>query len=296
MSRASPSYVVFVSNFTNGATVSDIFEALKREIESRLWPLSATVGQEVAGGFTIILPNMMQMQAVLAMNGCLIKNYPIWVVRFGFLLEVFTDLLRRVILANYSDGLVDLSRLQEKWNEEDRDGLSQGRDYVNMNNRDFVEFVLFTIGMLARDERIWVHSLVLSENGIEDVNPWARFFHFLPNLRYLNVMDNPLTQPTKLVFFPWIYVDEDPIASAQGGADPGSAQGPVPVQGEAPVPVQGQGFAPSQGQGQGQGFTPIPGFGQGFAPAQGQGFAPGQAQGQGFAPNPDQRPGSLPPQ
>ena len=259
MSRDSR-YVVFVSNFTNGATVSDIFEALKREIESRLWPLSATVGQEVAGGFTIVLPNMMQMQAVLAMNGCLIKNYPIWIVRFGFFLLRFTDLLRRVILANYSDGLVDLSRLQEKWNEED--GESSGQNYVNMNNRDFVEFVLFTIGMLARDERIWVHSLVLSENGIEDVNPWAGFFHFLPNLRYLNVMDNPLTQPTKLVFFPWIYVDEDPIASAQEGAD-ASAQGPAPVQG--------------------QGFTPIPGFGQGFATGQGQGFGPSQGQGQGFA-------------
>lgn len=155
------------------------------------------------GGFMVSVLNHIQYDALLQLNGALVYNYPIWIIKFpsndtlAMHFPVFTN-----IFMKSSEGQVDLSNFANKVNEE------HGRpEIVNFNNREFVEFLLYRLGVDSRDKKFWVSSLILCNNGIQNINPWASFFHFLPNLKHININNNPLFEAPNLPEYMQIQVE-----------------------------------------------------------------------------------------
>jgi hypothetical protein len=144
-------------------------------------------------GVLVILQNQIQRDKTLEINGFLVLNHPIWIVKSPEPFEGFRPVLSRVFQTNASDGIVDLGSLAQKVTDAGGDGNA-----VKLNNRDFVEFLLFRLGTEARDERFWVQTLVLCDNEIEAIDPWSPFLHFLPHLRVINVTENNITQKPDL--------------------------------------------------------------------------------------------------
>jgi hypothetical protein len=88
---------------------------------------------------------------------------------------------------------------------------------VRLNSRDFVEFLLFHLGTEARDERFWVHTLILCDNDIQAIDPWSPFMHFLPHLRVINVANKRITEPPDLPEWPLLSITWQPQAQPRRG-------------------------------------------------------------------------------
>jgi hypothetical protein len=49
---------------------------------------------------------------------------------------------------------------------------------VRLNNRDFVEFLLFRLATEARDDHSSVRAFMLCDNEIQSIDPWSPVLHF----------------------------------------------------------------------------------------------------------------------
>jgi hypothetical protein len=179
---------LFVSNYPLRRSVESVMRAIQSEVERRCGaPPVFLERQQIADGTRVTVPNATQADAVLALNGALILNHPIWIVRSVLSLGAHTEALSVVFAANSDSGIVDLERFAEKF-------AAAGSDpsVVDLNDRDFVEFFLFRLGTESRDSRFWVKTLVLTGNGIRRIDRWAPFLCFLPNLREIKARDNPM--------------------------------------------------------------------------------------------------------
>jgi hypothetical protein len=69
--------------------------------------------------------------------------------------------------------------------------------HANFNDIDFAEFLFFPWGAEARDDRFWVRALALAGNGIHHkIRTWSPFFHFLLNVRLIDIRKNDVAGPT----------------------------------------------------------------------------------------------------
>ena len=146
------------------------------------------------------------MEAMLLLNGRLVYNYPIWMVRHNEKMCQYGQALVMVYKTNTSDGQLDLSNFYHKFHE--FFGKYDAR-YVNLNNRDFVEFVLFGLGIKSRERMLWVHTLILSDNDIESIDMWGPFFHFVPNLRNIIIKNTKLKQHPIITEWPLLKIESD---------------------------------------------------------------------------------------
>jgi hypothetical protein len=141
---------------------------------------------------------------VLSLNGLLILNYPIWIIKLPTTFGEWTEIFSIIFDANARSGIADLGSFAEKF-------AAAGGDpsVVNFNSRDFVEFFLFRLGTEARDKRFWVKTLILTRNSIQSIDPWTAFLAFLPNLQEINVRENPIEAVPQLLELPEIVVTCD---------------------------------------------------------------------------------------
>jgi hypothetical protein len=195
---------LLISNYPPSKEDS-VIQAVQDEVHRRIQSRPRfTQYSAVSGGLRVKVPTEMEFDTLLSINGALILNYPIWIVKFPDFLNAFVPFLSRVFQKNSVDGIVDLSNLAQKVRDA---GASAG--CVNLNNRDFVEFLLFQLGTQARDSRFWVRAIVLGGNGIEAIDMWTRFFHFLPNLRVIDVRGNTLQRRPQFADWPKLVVECD---------------------------------------------------------------------------------------
>jgi hypothetical protein len=177
-----------------------VIQAVEAEVERRFQRRPRFMERSaVSGGLHVKVPTEAEFDAVLSLTGSLILNHPIWIVKSPNFLGPLVPILSRIFRRYSADGIVDLSNLARK----------VGACGVNFNNRDFVEFVLFQLGTHARDSRVWVRVLILGGNEIEAIDPWAPFFHFLPNLRIVDVHGNDLRRRPQFADWPKLIVKCD---------------------------------------------------------------------------------------
>ena len=129
------------------------------------------------------------MDALLWLNGKLIHNYPIWIIKWNERMQIYTGPLSMLFSQNTEDGQIDLSYFNEKL-------AAIGVDVtnVNLNNRDFVEYMFYGMGCCTRERMLWVHTMILSNNNIESIDMWYPFFHFMPNLKHIIIKSTNLRQ------------------------------------------------------------------------------------------------------
>jgi hypothetical protein len=197
-----PNLVLFFSNYPLHISHEAVLGAFSAQILDRY-------GQEprltnpsiILDGFTATASNEDQLNAMRELNGILIFNQPLWIVRLPTKLGVLCDPLSRLFHQHVSNGVVDLANLGAKF-----EAVGSRSDWVNFKSRDFVEFLLFRLGTNSRDDRFFVESLVLNQNPIESVNEWSPFFAFLPNLHYLYLEQTLVKQQPQLVNCPYVLV------------------------------------------------------------------------------------------
>jgi hypothetical protein len=191
---------LLISNYPpskEDAVVQAVEDEVQRRFERRP---RLTDCAAFSGGLRVRVPTEMEFDALLSLTGELLLNHPIWIVKCPDFLAPLVPALSRVFRRNSADGVVDLTNLAEKLRA----------PTVNLNNRDFVEFLLFQLGVQARDSRFWVTAIVLGGNRIEGIDMWAPFFHFLPNLRVVDVRGNALRRRPHFAEWPKLVVKCDP--------------------------------------------------------------------------------------
>jgi hypothetical protein len=196
---------LFISNYPPRCSAESVLRAIQSQVERRIGvPPTFLERQSVADGLRATVPNPVQADAILNINGSLILNHPIWIVKLPIELGEWTEAFSIVFETNTRDGIADLGSFAEKF------ALVGGDPgIVNFNRRDFVEFFLFRLGTEAREKRFWVRTLVVTNNRIESIDPWSTFLAFLPNLREINVRGNPLRARPQLFEWPEIMVVAD---------------------------------------------------------------------------------------
>jgi hypothetical protein len=152
-------------------------------------------------GFRVSVPDAAQMNGIREMNGVLVFNQPIWIIKFPSQLGALYDPLARIFQQNVSNGIVDLTNLTLQFQT-----LGYDPKWINFKQRDFVEFLFFRLGTTSRDERFFVETLVLNQNPIESIDLWSPFFAFLPNLHYLIVNETFIRREPKLSNCPYLIV------------------------------------------------------------------------------------------
>jgi hypothetical protein len=104
----------------------------------------------------------------------------LWIIKspipqFGQLWGAF-----RHIFANVSSGCARLSDLRTKVQN-----AGVNPTLVDFRNRDFVEFLLFSLGRISQDDGFDVEILDVSNNPIQNLNGWVPFLFFLPALHVI---------------------------------------------------------------------------------------------------------------
>ena len=209
------SFPLYISNYLETREADTILNALSQIVYRHFnaWPTFSNISKfnPPLDGFRVDVKNYVQYEAVLAMNGALIFNYPIWIIKLpNGPLSDLSEYLLSIIHGSASDGSVDLTNLAARLDRIIPPDKKALLSIVDFNARDFVEFFLFMLGKEAKDRKFLVSSLFLGNNGIEFISNWTLFFYFLPNLRYLNVRNNPLREiPRLLQPFQHILIDFD---------------------------------------------------------------------------------------
>jgi hypothetical protein len=155
-------------------------------------------------GLKVVLTDEEEYQYVHGRNGSYVFNQQIWIIkfpspRFGESHAVLTDIFSWQV----RNGVADLTGLQKLV-------VQRGGDKALVNFRDleFVEFLLFTLGVESRDQQFTVERLLLRENQIRSLEGWDRYFFFLPALRYLDVRSTKIKLgKLSLRAWPWITID-----------------------------------------------------------------------------------------
>jgi hypothetical protein len=202
-----PSFTLLISNYSRRHPVESVLCAVQDAVQRRIGGRPNFLSHDVTSddSVTVTLPNQMQVDNTLELNGALLLNYPIWIVKSPIPFANVAPVLSLVFYANASNGIVDLAQLPTKVA-----AAGGAKEMVRLNNRDFVEFLLFHLGREARDTPFWVHTLVLSDNNIQVIDPWSPFLHFLPNLRIIHAENNALTQRPELPEWPHLEIHWEP--------------------------------------------------------------------------------------
>lgn len=228
---APQNYTLFISNYPYGRSPEAILNILNTQIfncfgASPMFDNPSPIGD----GFTVSVLNHIQYDAMLQLNGALVYNYPIWIVKFHFddpFANQFT-IFSKIFIDSLSEGQVDLTNFASKF--QIADALNEGdASIVNFNNREFVEFLFFRLGVESRDNRFWVSSLILCYNGIKSISYWVPLLHFLPNLKYINLKYNNLESEPNLPDYLQISVDYDPISQTKNAGGKSKGQNNYPA-------------------------------------------------------------------
>jgi hypothetical protein len=199
-----PTFALFLSNYPRRASKESVLCAIQHEVQQECNARPTFLDHvAVADGLRVTLPNQAQCDAVWAVNGRLVLNYPLWIIRFpSKRLGVLTHPLSEIFQENSADGVVDLSNLAAKFADTGADPWQ-----ANFKDIDFVEFLLFRLGSEARDDRFLVQALVLGGNNINKaLGAWSPFFHFLPNLRLIDLRGNKVRGPVSFPEWPRLEV------------------------------------------------------------------------------------------
>lgn len=154
--------------------------------------------------FTISLPNAAQMKAVLDLNGSLIHNNRIWIIKFPAFYEKYGLDFSEIFNKSICNGQIDLSNLRKKF-----DDLGKNATIIDFNKQDFVEFLFYRLGTESRDKRFFIHTLILNNNFIQDINEWNSYFAFLPTLHTIILNQNPIKRQPYLPSYPYITIQCD---------------------------------------------------------------------------------------
>jgi hypothetical protein len=147
-------------------------------------------------GIRIHPANLQVANALLERNGLLIFNWPLWIIRVPwglFAQQGPYEVLRQIFLQNCCNGKMDLGNLQTKIGR-----MGVQTKWIDFGNRDFVEFLLYRLGSESRDQKFIVRDLILTGNGIQQVDAWSSFLRFLPDLRTIVLHDNHISRPPNL--------------------------------------------------------------------------------------------------
>jgi hypothetical protein len=190
--------ILLISNYSQEYSYTSVLSVLTSLITQRtgLYPQWILV-EMITGigiGIKITFKDQDQYDAVHSCNGCFVLKSRIWIVQFPSVLGSLCPTLTSLFRTHTWHGQVDLSGLANQFEQ-----LGENPRQINFNDLIFVEFLLFHLGTEARDERFLVRTLLLNNNNIEDVNKWAPFMHFLPDLHLIVLTENPLKfAPTAL--------------------------------------------------------------------------------------------------
>jgi hypothetical protein len=201
-------FAVFISNIAQFRSPQAILHSICREASTGSFdPIFREAKHGEAAklrGLRLVLSNKDEYECVYYQNGSYVFNQQIWIIKFpsrrlGECHSVLTD----IFFSRVKNGVADLSGLKKLVAKEGGD-----QEVVNFQNLDFVEFLLFTLGVESGDERFTVEHLLLRENQIHNINGWDRFFFFLPALRYLDVRSAQIRLgKLSLPGWPWVVID-----------------------------------------------------------------------------------------
>lgn len=204
---------VAITNYPPRASPDAVWSRLKK-VFAEVWGSEpGVIGTVEAIGdgthktemFTVNLINRAHMDALLWLNGKLIYNYPIWILRWNRSMEVYTGPLSLLFSQNTEDGQIDLSNFREKM-----EAIGADMTNVSLNNRDFVEYLFYGMGCCARGRMLWVNTMILSDNDITSIDMWYSFFHFMPNLKHIIIKNTNLRQhPYMDPDWPFLRIESD---------------------------------------------------------------------------------------
>jgi hypothetical protein len=145
------------------------------------------------GGFYIAV-NPQSMSDVRALHGFyIVGRRRLWIIQeptpqyrqlWGAL---------RLIFASISCGVARLSDLRTQVQN-----AGGNAALVDFRSRDFVEFLLFSLGRISQDDGFDVELLDVSNNPIGDLTNWVPFLCFLPGLHTICCENCSLTKKPQL--------------------------------------------------------------------------------------------------
>jgi hypothetical protein len=156
-----------------------------------------------------------QFEPLRALTGTLILNNPIWIVKCPLVYGVYSDDLSALFASQCLQGFADLSHLTQKLN-------TAQKPAIDLNDLDFVEFLLWRLGTESRDKMFYVATLILTDNEIKSIDKWSHFFHFLPNLKKIHLNGNKLSNAPSFPEWPHLEVVWD--KGSQKGPQKGQQQ------------------------------------------------------------------------
>jgi hypothetical protein len=191
---------ILVTNFHRSKSDALVLGDLSRLFQEKSGrsPTFADVSRLEPFGIKVSVPDK-DAEALRALTGTLILHFPIWIIKLPSEFGIYSDDLATLFTSQCLQGFADLSQLKQKLNR-------AGRLEIDFNNLDFVEFLLWKLGMESRERMFWVATLVLTDNEIRKVDKWGPFFHFLPNLRRINLKGNKLDNMPTWPEWPNLYV------------------------------------------------------------------------------------------
>lgn len=210
VNQGPQNYSLIVTNYSIGRSSDAILNVLKTLTFTHFGAYPSFFNKKEGDDktyFIVSVLNHIQFDALLQLNGIFVYNYPIWIIAYpsnDYLAQHY-QVFSSIFLSSLSDGQLDLSDFASKV------ALNGGdSSIVNFNNREFVEYLFFRLGVDSRDKKFWVSSIILCNNNIKAISPWASFFHFLPNLKYINLNNNDLSeQITQSTLPPYMQISID---------------------------------------------------------------------------------------
>lgn len=202
---------IMITNYHRSQSPESILQQLSTKV-LEVFKLSPNFSTDIVPlptdppSFKVSVNSYAQFHAILLMNGILIFNYPIWIVKFHSpqdYLGAQVQAFRLAFLTSQNNGLVDLNDFESRFRAsggitEAQDAQGQLVKIIDFNNRDFVEYFFYSLGLFSIIDHFWVSKIILTHNNIENINGWGPFFHFLPNLKYVNLNSNKIYQTPNL--------------------------------------------------------------------------------------------------
>ncbi|EAY05227.1 hypothetical protein TVAG_474060 [Trichomonas vaginalis G3] len=181
-------YSVLIARYPQNTPLNTIINFIQSLVKSKTMSiLDIRNLRTTPNGIAFSVPNDNQFKIVLSLNGSMISQTRLWITRYPDSVKKENHILDKIFQLNFSNNTMDLSDIFGKMCQISPKGHS-----FNITDQSHLEYLFFYLGSEALSKNIKIRALNLSKNYISIIDNLNNLLWFLPDLKTLDLSQNPI--------------------------------------------------------------------------------------------------------